>query len=90
MAVQQSGKTLGTDVVDGGTPPDTHHDVQPGTGEKGKSWHSEPPNLDDEDSVLHTALEDSFPASDPPAPTSPATGWIKDDHAIDKAGGKGN
>jgi hypothetical protein len=51
-------------------------EVQPGTGQKGKSWHSDRPDPDDPEDKLEKALEDSFPASDPPAPAQPmATGW---------------
>lgn len=51
-------------------------EVQPGTGEKGKSWHSEQPDPDDTEDQLEKSLEDSFPASDPPGATQPmATGW---------------
>lgn len=58
-----------------------HGEVQPGTAQKGKSWQSREPDPDDEDDKLESALEDSFPASDPPAPTAPmATGW----EAVDK------
>jgi len=56
-------------------------EVQPGTAQKGKSWQSRKPDPDDEDDKLESALEDSFPASDPPAPAAPmATGW----EAVDK------
>lgn len=56
--------------------PDDGHDVQPGTGKKGKNWHSDRPDPDDPEDKLEKALEDSFPASDPPAPAQPkATGW---------------
>jgi hypothetical protein len=51
-------------------------DVQPGTATKGKSWQSHRPDPDDKDDKLEEALEDSFPASDPPQPTQPGvTGW---------------
>jgi hypothetical protein len=54
----------------------TGKDVQPGTAQKGKSWQSGSPHPDDEEEKLESALEDSFPASDPPAPAQPmATGW---------------
>jgi hypothetical protein len=56
-------------------------EIQPGTGQEGKSWQSRRPDPDDEDDKLEGALEDSFPASDPPAPTQPmSTGW----EAVDK------
>lgn len=51
-------------------------DVQPGTGERGRSWQSDRPDSDNPDEKLDKALEDSFPASDPPAPAQPGiTGW---------------
>lgn len=51
-------------------------DVQPGTGKTGKTWQSGRPDPDDPEDRLEKALEDSFPASDPPAPAQPkATGW---------------
>ena len=54
-------------------------DVQPGTGEKGKSWQSRSPDPDDKDDKLKQALKDSFPASDPPQPAQPGvTGWDVD------------
>jgi hypothetical protein len=56
-------------------------DIQPGTARKGTTWQSHDPDPDDEDDKLESALEDSFPASDPPAPAAPtATGW----EAVDK------
>jgi len=56
-------------------------DVQPGTAEKGKSWHSRSPDPDDKDDQLQQALKDSFPASDPPQSAQPGvTGWdLKDE-----------
>lgn len=63
-------------------------DVQPGTRERGKSWQSDRPDPDSPDQKLDKALEDSFPASDPPAPAQPGiTGWDADDPA-GKSGGK--
>ena len=51
-------------------------EVQPGTAEPGKSWHSRSPDLDDKDDELNQALKDSFPASDPTQSAQPgATGW---------------
>jgi hypothetical protein len=51
-------------------------EVQPGTGRVGKSWQSTRPDPDDKDDQLDEALEESFPASDPPAPAHPdVTGW---------------
>lgn len=51
-------------------------DVQPGTAEPGKSWHSRSPDPDDKDDQLNQALKDSFPASDPPQAAQPGvTGW---------------
>lgn len=51
-------------------------EVQPGTGEPGKSWHSRSPDPEDKDDQLNQALKDSFPASDPPQSTQPGvTGW---------------
>jgi hypothetical protein len=64
-----------------------HKDVQPGTGAKGKSWQSHRPDPDNKDEQLEEALEDSFPASDPPQPAQPGvTGWDAEDDA--KQGGK--
>ena len=51
-------------------------EVQPGTAEPGKSWHSRSPDVGDQDDQLNQALKDSFPASDPPQATQAgATGW---------------
>jgi hypothetical protein len=51
-------------------------EVQPGTGERGKSWQSRSPDPEDKDDQLNQALKDSFPASDPPQPAQPGvTGW---------------
>ena len=49
-------------------------EVQPGTKKPGRSWTSENPDTQDPDEVLDKELEDTFPASDPPASTNP-TGW---------------
>jgi hypothetical protein len=70
------------DWVGGGSERQGRQDeVQPGTAHEGKSWQSRRPDPDDEDDKLEGALEDSFPASDPPAPTQPmSTGW----EAVDK------
>ena len=82
----------GEDVHAGGTGPGggtsgrSGDEVQPGTQKPGKSWTSEH-NLPSDDECLDEALEDTFPASDPPAATDPATGWITGD-AEEKAGGK--
>ena len=55
---------------------DKAREVQPGTSEPGKSWHSRSPDPDDKDDKLNQALKDSFPASDPPQPAQPGvTGW---------------
>ncbi|MGH8515142.1 MAG: hypothetical protein ACREV8_14620 [Gammaproteobacteria bacterium] len=56
-------------------------EVQPGTGEPGKSWQSRPPVPDDKDDKLNQELKDSFPASDPPQSAQPGvTGWdVKDE-----------
>jgi hypothetical protein len=62
-------------------------EVQPGTAQKGESWHSDRPDPDDEDDKLEKALEDSFPASDPPQPAQPGvTGWDVSDDTAEKAG----
>jgi hypothetical protein len=62
-------------------------EVQPGTGVEGKSWQSHRPDPDDKDDELEEALEDSFPASDPPQPAQPGvTGWDADEEAVKKAG----
>ena len=51
-------------------------DVQPGTAEPGKSWHSRSPDPDDKDDKLNQELKDSFPASDPAQSVQPGvTGW---------------
>jgi len=71
----------------GSRPEGTGEDVQPGTQEPGKSWQSETPNPDDEEEILEATLEDTFPASDPVAPSGPATGWVSDE-AAERAGGK--
>jgi hypothetical protein len=64
-------------------------EVQPGTGMKGKSWQSRRPDPDDKDAKLEEALEDSFPASDPPQPAQPGvTGWDAEDEIDEKAGKK--
>ena len=64
-------------------------DVQPGTATKGKSWQSHRPDPDDADDKLEEALEDSFPASDPPQATQPGvTGWDAGDEVNKKTGGK--
>ena len=64
-------------------------EVQPGTAAKGKSWQSDRPDPDDKDEKLEKALEDSFPASDPPQPAQPGvTGWDADEKAGDKPGKK--
>jgi hypothetical protein len=64
-------------------------EVQPGTAHKGKSWQSRRPDPDDKDGQLDEALQDSFPASDPPEPAQPGvTGWDLDDEAVERAAGK--
>jgi hypothetical protein len=64
-------------------------DMQPGTGSKGKNWQSPRPDPDDPDDKLERALEDSFPASDPPQPAQPGvTGWDLDDEPVKKADAK--
>jgi hypothetical protein len=64
------------------------NEVQPGTAHEGKSWQSRRPDPDDKQEQLDKALEDSFPASDPPAPAHPdVTGWDVDDEAVKRAGG---
>jgi hypothetical protein len=68
---------------------DRDKDVQPGTAQKGESWHSRRPDPDDKDDQLNQALKGSFPASDPPQPAQPGvTGWDADDEAGKKAGGQ--
>jgi hypothetical protein len=64
-------------------------EVQPGTAHEGKSWQSHRPDPEDDDDKLESALEDSFPASDPPQPAQPGvTGWDAGDEAVKKTGGK--
>ena len=56
--------------------PKDREDVQPGTGQPGRSWQSQRPDPANDDEELDEELEDSFPASDPPQSTQPgATGW---------------
>ena len=51
-------------------------EVQPGTAEPGKSWHSRSPDPHDKDDKLNQELKDSFPASDPAQSVQPGvTGW---------------
>ena len=70
--------------VPGDTDPDVRQrpgdkkarEVQPGTAEPGKSWHSRSPDPDDKDDKLNQELKDSFPASDPGQSVQPGvTGW---------------
>ena len=68
---------------------DRGQDVQPGTAKKGANWQSGRPDPDDPDDKLEKALEDSFPASDPPQPAQPGvTGWDAGDEVNKKTGGK--
>lgn len=41
--------------------------------------HGDRPDPDSEEELLDEAIEESFPASDPPAPAQPATGWVEAD-----------
>ena len=41
--------------------------------------HGDRPDPDSQEELLDTALDDSFPASDPPSPAQPATGWVEAD-----------
>ena len=41
--------------------------------------HGDRPDPDSQEELLDEALEDSFPASDPPSPAQPATGWVEAD-----------
>ena len=67
----------------------TGEDVQPGTAQEGKSWHSHRPDPDDKDDQLEAALQDTFPTSDPPSVTQPGvTGWDVGDDAAEKGGGR--
>jgi hypothetical protein len=73
---------------EGGKTEDRSSEVQPGTGVKGKSWQSRRPDPDDRDDELEEALEDSFPASDPPQPAQPGvTGWDADEKSAGKSRG---
>jgi hypothetical protein len=58
---------------------DPGEDIQPGTARPGRTWQSHRPHSEDE--ALDGAVEDTFPASDPPALTQPgSTGWDLEDH----------
>jgi hypothetical protein len=41
--------------------------------------HGDRPDPDSQEELLDEAIEETFPASDPPAPTQPATGWVEAD-----------
>ena len=41
--------------------------------------HGDRPDPDSQEELLDEAIEDSFPASDPPSPAQPATGWVEAD-----------
>jgi hypothetical protein len=41
--------------------------------------HGDRPDPDSQEELLDEAIEESFPASDPPASTQPATGWVEAD-----------
>lgn len=61
-------------------------DVQPGTAQEGRSWHSRSPVPHDDDDKLDQALKDSFPTSDPPQAAQPGvTGWDLKDEEKKKA-----
>ena len=61
--------------------PASHGDIQPGTARPGRTWQSNHPAPHGEDEALDDAVEDTFPASDPPALTQPgSTGWDLEDH----------
>jgi hypothetical protein len=74
-----------------GSPPSVPNaEVQPGTAQEGKSWQSHRPDPDDKDDQLETALQDTFPTSDPPAVTQPGvTGWDAEEKPGEEAGGTG-
>jgi hypothetical protein len=67
---------------------------RPGKDKKSPEPHSHAddvvrPDPDDASEKLDEALQESFPASDPPAPAHPdVTGWDLDDEAVERAGGK--
>lgn len=76
LGAGRPGEDINSGTNAGATPPESGVDVQPGTAQEGKSWHSHRPDPDDEDDKLESALQDSFPASDPPQPAQPGvTGW---------------
>lgn len=78
----------GEDIHPGGALEGPGQDVQPGTQRPGKSWTSEHSPSETEEEAYDDAVADTFPASDPPAATNPATGWVTDGDAEEKAGGK--
>ena len=46
--------------------------------------HGDRPDPDSQEELLDEAIEESFPASDPPAPSQPATGWVEADEDAKK------
>lgn len=77
----------GEDIHPGNTQ-GARQDIQPGTGKPGKSWTSDTDPSASEEEKLDDAVADTFPASDPPAATDPATGWVTDPEAEKRAGVK--
>ena len=64
-----------------GAAPASDGEIQPGTARPGRTWQSNHPAPHGEDEALDDAVEDTFPASDPPALTQPgSTGWDLEDH----------
>jgi hypothetical protein len=81
QAHQEAGDP-GEDINSGdgsNSSPVSDGDIQPGTARPGRTWQSNRPHSEDE--ALDGAVEDTFPASDPPALTQPgSTGWDLEDH----------
>jgi hypothetical protein len=69
-------------------PEGARQDIQPGTAKPGKSWTSDTDASASDEEKLDDAVADTFPASDPPAATDPATGWVTNSEAEERAGGK--
>ena len=69
----------GEDIHSGsayGSGRETGEDIQPGTHRPGRSWTSDHPDRSSTNEALDDAVEDSFPASDPPSMARESTGWV--------------